>query len=208
MAGLLSPIANIVSPVSQAVGGALGYNSSSPNLSVVPLDTGTQNIIGKQISQATQSPDQTVAQLNQGVSGAGTSALQNEAQGTQEAARSGQSPGMLQAIRNQYSGLAGQNIRNTLDQGKYNAIAQQAQWQQQAARSMLAQQQVETQNYTMLSQAMMQAEAARAQALSSILGAAGTIGGYAMAKGNKKETQKPYTVELPAMNEGNYGNIA
>jgi exosome complex RNA-binding protein Csl4 len=103
--------------------------------------------------------------------------LQTNDQANARSAQTGENSTGLQAIRNQYNKVAGDAVGGIIRQNQNNAAIQKSQWQQQAARSAIAQQQVQTQNYEMMTNAMNQADMARAQVLSSILGVGGMAAG-------------------------------
>lgn len=177
MAGLLSD-----------VGGGLGnmFDGSNPSLKVVPLDPGTQKLIGDTTARAGQSNAELTKQANEGVAASGAQATQSDQSLKQDAAASGQNPAMLQAIKNQYGQVAGKSIQDTVTRNQNNASMRRAQMLSEAAKAQLAKQQVETQNYEALSNAMNQAEMARAQVLSSIFGAVGTAAGmYVAGRGRR-----------------------
>jgi hypothetical protein len=76
---------------------------------------------------------------------------------------------MLQAIRNQYQGMAGKDTNQLMRQNQINAQFQHGQMLSDYARSALAQQQVQTQNYEQLSNAYQQNTMARGQMISSLI---------------------------------------
>lgn len=160
-----------------------GLGGDGPTYNVVPLDGGTQKLIGDAQTRSGRSDAAIAAEANQGVSEAGNQALQSDQSMNQKAAGSAQDPGMLQAIRNQYNQVAGKSINNVVKQNQLHSSFMRAQMMQDSAHAALAQQQVETQNYTAFTQAMNQAEMARSQVLSSVLGVAGMAGGMAMSGG-------------------------
>jgi hypothetical protein len=154
-----------------------------PSLNVVPLDPQTQAKIGTQVSNATQTDQQFSDKMNAGVRDAGAQGLQTDSQAQARASQTGENPASLQAIRNQYNKVAGDSIGGVVRQNQTNAAMTRANWMQSAARSAIAQQQVQTQNYEMMTQAMNQADMARAQLLSNILGVGGMAGGMYLAGG-------------------------
>lgn len=188
MAGLLSGAANFASNL---FGG-----SNGPSYNVVPLDPGTQKLINTQASTATD--PNAAAKLNAGVAEAGNQGMETEAQANQKAASSGESPGMLQAIRNQYNQQAGKSIQNLIRGNQVNADIVRGQWMSDAAKSAIAQQKVQTQNYENLSNAMNAVEMARAQALSQILGVGGMVAGGYMAGGNRSRSRGTRIIGNPS----------
>ena len=189
--------------------------ANSPTLNVVPLDDGTQKMISNQNKRALTTD--LSAQQNNGVKAAGGQMAQTDQSLGQDAARSGQDPAMLGAIRNKFNNVAGKDIQQLVAKNNSNVALKRADLLQQAAKSQLVQQQVETQNYTELANAMNQAEAARAQVLSSVFGAAGTAAGMYMGR-KGGGSQRPNTssdsmfaqqgqeFDLGA-NNSNFGNI-
>jgi len=157
---------------------------SGPSLNIVPLDSGTQNLINGQVHNAAQSDQQISDRLNAGVKDAGQQGMQTSDQLNQRATQTGENPASLEAIRRQYNKVAGDAVGSVVRNNQTNAAMTRANWMNQAARSALAQQQVQTQNYEMMSQAMNAADAARAQILSNILGVVGT--GAGMYFGSRK----------------------
>jgi hypothetical protein len=190
---------NTIANVSSALSGE-GVNYTS-----VPLDPGTQGLINTDTQVATQPTNQVAGLLNANVAARGGQALQSEAQSNQEAAGLGESPGMLNAIRMQYGQAANQNIQNIMRTNQLQAPLTQSEWLKGAASEALAQQQVETNNYEMLTNAYNAATAARAQALNSILNLGGSLGALASGShaqnktsANGESNTNTFSVEAPA----------
>lgn len=183
------------------IDGLLGGNG--PSLNIVPLDAGTTKIIGDQTTRAGQSDASLGAQDNAGVKAAGQLPMQTDQQIGQQAAGTGQNASMLQAIRNQYSNQAGKGIQNIVNQNQNQVGMQRAQMMQQASQAALAQQQVETTNFSMLSQAMNQADAARSQILSGILGVGGMAAGMAMGRARAPRQRSPESTSMGGQGTGN-----
>jgi len=180
---------------------------SGPSLNIVPLDPGTQNLIKGQIGNSTQN-DATIAEkLNSGVAAAGQQGMQSSDQLNQRAAQTGENPASLEAIRRQYNKVAGDTVASVVRNNQTNAAMTRANWMNQAARSMLAQQQVQTQNYQMLTQAMNAADAARAQILSNVLGVGGMAAGMALAPGRARAPRQSINGSGDSMEPNSSGEI-
>lgn len=150
---------------------------SGPSLNIVPLDSGTQGLIKGQVDRATAGPGAIAEKANAGVREAGAQAQATPDQTNQRAAQTGEGSAGLSAIRNQYMKTAGDAVGGIVRSNQANAAVTQGNMLNQAARSALAQQQVQTQNYEMMTQAMNAADAARAQVLSNVLGVGGMAAG-------------------------------
>lgn len=172
---------------------------SGPSLNVVPLDPATQGLISNQVSNANQSTGAIADKMNTGVRAAGAQAQQTGDQTQARAAQTGESSSGLQAIQNQYRKVAGDAVGGVVRQNQATAAITQSNWQQQAARSAIAQQQVQTQNYSMMTQAMNAADMARAQVLSNVLGVGGMAAGMALA-GPKGKAPKSSGQQMQASN--------
>ncbi len=182
------------------IGGLLG--ESDPTLKIVPLDSGTQNLITGQQTRAGQTDAQLGQQANAGVSQSGQQMQQSDQSLKQEAAGSGSDPAMLQAIRNQYGQKAGSGIQDLMAKNQNNTAMVRANMLQQAAHSQVAKQQVETQNYENLTNAMNQAEMARAGVLSSIFGAVGVGAGMYLGSRGSSGKRAPGANGAPTGVEG------
>ena len=156
--------------INGAVGTAKGLlgGGGGPSYNAVPLDAGTEALINKDVNQVTnQSPGQLAAATNQ----AGTNAAKafSGGPGTQNASSTGGDPAMLQAIKNQYSGLASKDINQLQRQNQSQAQVEQGQQLSEFAKTALAQQQVMTQNYTDLMNAQNANTEARAGMITSLI---------------------------------------
>ncbi len=97
-----------------------------------------------------------------------------------------------QAIKQKYSGLLGNKLQSMGQDQKLNSRFKQVDQLQKAQSAMLAQTQVQNDIFAKNLEANQMKEAARSQAINSILGFAGSVGGYALAKEKKnRETQQP-----------------
>lgn len=189
------------------------FGKSAPNLNVAPLDSGTQQLITGMANDAGQSDSQISDKHNAGVAAAGNQALQSDTQGNQEAARTGQNSAMLSAIRNQYNGIAGDQINNVMKSNEMNAPLYRAQMLDMAVKARFAQKQVDNQNYTKLMEANTNAEMARASTLYGILSGAGNVAGAyvgsRMGGGRRRQSGPVAGFNMPSMGSqyemNNYG---
>lgn len=101
----------------------------------------------------------------------------------------GQSPGFLTALRNQYAARSSKDIDKIQAGNMQRAEMMRADKMRKMAQAAMGQQRVMTQNYEMLTQAYNDAEAARAQLVSSIFQMGGAAGGAAMANKRKKSPE-------------------
>ncbi len=92
------------------------------------------------------------------------------------------SGGMNDAIKQKYSGLLGSRLSNMGQSEKLNARFKQVDQMKRAQSALLAQTQVQNDIFAKNLEANQMKEAARADAINSIMGFAGTVGGYALAK--------------------------
>jgi hypothetical protein len=149
------------------IGGLFG---GGPQQNIVPLDSGTSELLNSGVNRvANQTPGQLAGENNQAAQTAAKSFQQSPAQTSQQAAQTGSNPAMLQAIRNQYQGMAGKDTNQLMRQNQINAQFQHGQMLSDYARSALAQQQVQTQNYEQLSNAYQQNTMARGEMISSLI---------------------------------------
>lgn len=93
--------------------------------------------------------------------------------------------GTDQAIKQKYSGLLGNKLQNIGADQKLNSRFKQVDQLQKAQAAMLAKTQVQNDIFAKNLEANQMKEAARAAAINSIMGFAGTVGGYALAKEKK-----------------------
>ena len=182
------------------LGGLIG---EAPTLQTVDLDPTTKKLIGDQYQHATQSVPAIAQEMNQGVGATGNQFTQSPEQASQTNAQFG-GVGYGDAIRQHYNSIAGKNIQNVIKDNENQASIKRAQYLKTDASNAMAQRQVETQNYEMQMKAMMDAEAARAQMLASVLGVGGMAAGMYAASGPSgglKSGKKIGTREVMA-NEG------
>ncbi len=156
----------------------------APQHTIIPIDQGTNNLINQAGTIAAQTPEQFAQQQNQGVADAAHQAQQSDAQAAQQNARSGYSNDAINgAIRNQYNQQAGSRVQQIQEANNQNAVFEKAAATQRAAAEAMARQNVTTSSYEKLMSAYNATETARAQVLSSILGAGGMAAG--MYAGNR-----------------------
>lgn len=157
------------------IGGLLG--ESNPDLKIVGLDPGTKAIIDQQTKNAVTGPGAVADKMNAGVRDAGMQPQQTPDQLQARASQTGEDPASLKAIRNQYMKTAGDAVGGIVRANQANSAITQSNWMNQAVRNQLAQQQVQTQNFELMTKAMNDADMARAQVLSNILGVGGMAAG-------------------------------
>ncbi len=166
----------------------------APDRKIIGLDPGTNSLIDSSIARGQQTPDQFAQQSLSGVPEAGAKAQLSDEQGAQEDARSGYTGSAInQAIRNQYNAQSGANIQRLQSAYSQNAIFQKNAALQQASAQAMARQNVTTQSYQKLMEAYNNTETARAQLLSAVLGAGGTVAGMAAGSPKKKGNGSPLT---------------
>lgn len=156
-----------------------GLFGNAPAPKIVGLDPTTQKLMNDQAQRAIgENPADIAGQLNAGTDKAAASLAGPSSD--QQAAGTGSDPSVLRAIRNQYSQMNNQDLSQLKQSNANQAQFMHGQRMQDAARSMLAQQQVQTQNYAALSQAYQANEMARAQTISSLINLGSTA--YTMNK--------------------------
>lgn len=184
--------------------GLLGGDTPQPNF--VPLDAGTQGLLDQGVASASRPASDFANDLNKNVSENASGFMGNEQQSSQEAKRTGQDPGMFNALRNAYGSQAGTQIKQITNANQYKAQMMKADYLHQMAIAAVGQQQVATQNYSMLTDAYNQSEMARAGFVNTLFQTANT----AMVMGAKKrpstKTQPGGVQESPAAGRvGGYG---
>lgn len=169
----------------------------TPDRQVVGLDGGTQDIINKAIERSTN--QDALKEANRGVEESGNKIAMPNQTGM------AQNPGMLQAIRNQYSKLADKNIQKVIRQNQFNAPFMRQDQYGHGFDMAMASKQVQTQNFAMLQQANADSAIARAQALNGILTAGGMVGG-AMLGGGGGGTKSEFRAQNPTGPRTSYSN--
>lgn len=160
-----------------AVAGLFG--GSGPTYNTVDLDSGTKDLIHGQVERNAVPTSQVTDRLNSGV-GKTTDAVMGA--GGKEQALSPDDH-MKSAIVNKYHQEANKQIGMLQQAQGLQAPLTQGNWLSQAYQAIQAQQQVEVQNNEFLTQAYIDSQKARAQAMSSIFGAAGGLAGMGAAQG-------------------------
>ena len=158
----------------------------------VSLDPNTQALMSAGASMALRPASEFAADANKGVQQSAQSFMPSNEQSSQADARMGTGAGQMgfeQALKNKYGALAGRDVNKIMQANSLNAEMQKANMMNQYAKAYLGQQQAMTQNYEMLTQAYNQNEAARAQFINQLFGAANYgIGAKLGAKAAAKET--------------------
>jgi hypothetical protein len=185
-----------------------GLLGGGPSLEVVPLDPQTQQRIGNQVNNAAATEKDFSQKYDAGVAAAGDQAKQTDSQFAQRSAQTGEDQAGLQAIRNQYNKAAGDAVSGILRKSQYQQQLTRNQLASDAARSAIAKQQVETSNYEAMTNAMNQADAARASIISNILGVGGMVAGAAIAGGGRKKSSSGQVVNQPNINDFNVGSYS
>lgn len=170
---------------------ATGGSAGQPDYHPATLDAGTQGLIDQSIKRSQMTPDQFAAEQNQGVSESANQLAQNEQQAKQSDQSMGEAPGqdaINSAIRNQYASQTGKTVNRLKDAYSQNAMMTKNAALLQASTNAIARQNIQVQTYSQLMNAQNQVEAARAQIISSILGAGGSAAGMAMANRKKSNS--------------------
>lgn len=159
---------------------------SAPDPVIVPEDPQTAAMIKEGVDRSTAPTEEHAANINANV--ANMSQLGGKS-GEQTDAGLGQSPGFLNALRNQYAARSSKDIDKIQAGNHQRAEMMRADKMRKMAMAAMGQQRAQTQNYEMLTQAYNDAEAARAQLISSIFQMGAGAGGAAMANKGKKPQQ-------------------
>ena len=158
-------IGNILGQYGTALGKFTGMGQA-PDPTIVPLDADTQGLLNQSVDRASRPDAEFAASLNQGaVIGAGQLG-QSEMQGQQEAQRLGDT--YSDAIRQSYASRANDSVGRLIRANEYKAKLQKGDQMRQMSQAAMAQQNVATQNYAMLTEAFNQSEMARANFVSQI----------------------------------------
>ncbi len=163
-----------------------------PKLNIVPLDGVSQGMISDMGHRAAGSDAEIANVANHGIADRGQAMMGSDQQSAQSAASSAQDPNMVQAIRNQYQAQAGRGIQDIVNKNRLNAPIHRAALLDQASGAAQAAGEIETSNYQALTQANLDYEQARAQALNSILTSVGM--GVGMVAGSRRPPSvRPHT---------------
>lgn len=183
--------------------GLLG--GSTPTRQIVDLDPGTSSLLTQEMNRSFRPDAEIAAEQNAGVAGSGKVAgLTSDIQ--QRVAKTGEDPGMMHAIRNQYNNLAHKDIQSVIRNNQINAPMERNDLLNQAAAHTMALGRVQTDSFIKLQEANMMADQARARALSSVLEGVGAIGGMMMAgRGQQQPRQQQRNINdfaTQGMSEG------
>ena len=177
------------------VGGLLG---DGPQANIVGLDRDTKRMINEGTQRAINAtPESISAQMMAGAEPAAKGLAMPDA--AQTAGSTGQDEGMLRAIQNKFRGETAKDLRKFRTQSDMQSKILKGQRMQQMSQQALMQQNVQTQNFAMLSQAYQQNEAARAQVISSIIG----VGTNAAMIGTMNPGPRQTQTAVTAFNSGN-----
>lgn len=164
----------------------MGLVKSTPDPVIVGEDPQTAEMIKQGVDRATAPTEEHAANINANV--ANMSQLGGKS-GEEIDAGLGQSPGFLTALRNQYAARSSKDIDKIQAGNMQRAEMMRADKMRKMAMAAMGQQRAQTQNYEMLTQSYNDAEAARAQLISSIFQMGAGAGGAAMANKGKKPQQ-------------------
>lgn len=184
------------------------FSGETPTPKYVSLDPQTQGLLDQGVTHASRPTSDFASDTNAGVDNARTALNPvNE----QSSAITGMSPGMFKAIQNNYGMHAGEAINRLKSQNDFEANLRKSNNLKQMAISALGQQQAMTNNYSALTDAYNQAEAARSQSVSALTGLASYgIGHYAAAPkgyGKAQSSQATLNPGSPQNVSGGYGDI-
>lgn len=201
----------LISGAGSYINRAFGGSEGVPTYQAAPLDQGTQDLINQSIERSHQTPEQFAQQQNQGISELAGKAQQNEVLQGQKTQASGGGIGqdsINNAINKQYSSYAGADVGRLEKANEQAAIMQKNQALQIASANAMARKNIEVSTYQQLMQAQNATETARAQVLSSVIGAAGTgIGMYAAnRKSSRPSSQNNQTSNFGSQGQGPYGS--
>lgn len=159
------------------------FSGSGPSYQTVDLDQGTRDLIHGQVQRNTVPTSQIAAKLNQGVGKDTNSIVGASSSADNNLMKSPGSDHMQAAIVNKYKQESNKQIGMLQQAQGLQAPLTQGNWLSQAYQSIQAQQQIETQNNEFLTQAYIDNQRARSQAMSSIFGAVGGVAGFGAARG-------------------------
>jgi hypothetical protein len=167
--GLLSGLGNFV-------GSIFGGSSGAPSRQVTELDQTTKGLIDEYAARG-QRPEEEITKEGYGL------ADEAAAQVSSPSNIGGYSPMMGDAIRMKYNEAAQRDMGKLKLQSEMQGRLDKAQQMRTGWEMFMAKQNIATQNFAKAAEAKMQSEALRAQVLSSIFGAAGTVAGIGLQKG-------------------------
>lgn len=168
------------------------FGESDPKREIIPLDADTQNLINAASKRSQQSDSALAGDLNAGVTQSiQSTGLTSPDQTQQRAAQTGEDFGMMNAIRNQYKGIANKDINSVVRKNNSNVPLLRSNLLSQASAYNQAQTQVQTDAFVKLQEANMMADQARANALRGVLGGVGAmVGAVAAGNGNRRRPQQ------------------
>ncbi len=156
------------------------FAPSMPERQTVDLDPTTKKLIEDEYLRSQQNPS-----IEQGK-------IKSDLKSGQDTFDSGfAGGGMNDAIKQKYSGLLGNKLSGMGQSLNVNARFKQVDQMKKAQSALLAQTQVQNDIFAKNLEANQMKEAARADAINSILGFAGTVGGYSLAKMKAQHEQQP-----------------
>lgn len=159
--------------------------SEAPERQTADLDETTKKVISDELRRAQEDPS-----VQQGK-------IDSQLKAGQDTFNSGfTSGGMNDAIKQKYSGLLGNKLNDMSQSARLNSRFKQVDQMKRAQSALLAQTQVQNDIFAKNLEAQQMKEAARAEAISSILGFAGTMGGFALAKQKSQRDQQPQGTQV------------
>jgi hypothetical protein len=170
------------STIGKVMNMATGQNNV-PDPQQVPLDPATQGLITSSIKDAKRPATSFGADLNRGTSEAAEGFDPNGEIVRQKSPGLGGQSG-FDALRGVYQSQAGAAIGRMKEKSQYEGRLQKYDRAQSVARVLLGQQQIQAQNYHMLTEAYNRAEVARAGFINSLFQGANTA--IAISAGNSK----------------------
>lgn len=159
--------------------------SEVPERQTADLDETTKKLIADEYKRSQEDPSVAQGKINSDIK-AGQDTFNSGFAGG----------GVNDAIKQKYSGLLGSKLNDIGQSAKLNARFKQVDQMKRAQSALLAQTQVQNDIFAKNMEANQMKEAARADAINSILGFAGTVGGYALAKQKSEREQKPQGTEV------------
>jgi hypothetical protein len=162
-----------------------------PDQQVTPLDSATKGLINENINRSiNETPDDISKQILQGVEPNVSALGMGPEMTNREAVRTGQDPYMMSALSNKFRQNTAKDYQRFKSQTDAQSRLMKGQRMADASQMAFMKQQVQTNNFAMLSQAFQQNEMARAQVISSFIGLgtnAAMLG--QLPQGSTKQTQ-------------------
>lgn len=192
-------IENIANNASDATNQLMGQ---TPQLKIVPLDSGTQSIMQSESNMAGQPSSYFSGLLNNSTDQAHNLA-QGDQQLNQQAQQMGMSPGQMKAIRNVYNSHAQKGIYQLKQQNDMQGQMMKADYMSKLSQAMLGQQVTAANQYQMLTDAYVQQEQARAGFINSLFQTGDTAIGMRAAM-NRQSGPKTQRTISTGSDPGNY----